>query len=216
MLDAYIRPIIGPPLDKAGILLARRGAHPHGVTAVGFVAGLIAIVLITQHYYILAGCFIVFNRLCDGLDGAVARESGMTDFGGFLDISCDFIIYAGVIFGFAVAQPDSALWASFLLFSYIGPITTFLAYALMAEKYKVTTEIRGKKSFYYLGGLCEGSETAIVMILLCLKPEWLSEICVIFGAMCWLTTIGRIRSAFLLASYIPQATKIKQPGPQKL
>jgi phosphatidylglycerophosphate synthase len=211
MLDAYIRPFLDPSLNKMGRLLAHKGMSANTITVIGFGAGVVAILLIAHHMYLMAAGFIVFNRICDGLDGAVARVSGMTDLGGFLDISCDFIIYSGVIFAFAIAEHENSLWAAFLIFSYIGPITTFLAYAVMAEKKKVTTEIRGKKSFYYLGGICEGSETASVMVLLCFKPHWFQEVCAIYGAMCWLTTIGRVSSAYSLSAYKVPEVGTEQP-----
>jgi phosphatidylglycerophosphate synthase len=47
----------------------------------------------------------VLNRLFDGLDGALARRRGLTDAGGFLDISLDFLFYALVPFGFMLADP---------------------------------------------------------------------------------------------------------------
>jgi phosphatidylglycerophosphate synthase len=209
MLDAYVSPLLEPSLNKAGGALVKWGVKPNTVTFIGFGAGCVAIVLIAHQWYLSAAIWIVFNRLCDGLDGAVTRASEMTDLGGFLDISCDFIIYAGVVFGFAYAQPEHGFWAAFLIFSYIGPITTFLAYAVMAEKYQV---VSGRKSFYYLGGICEGSETAFVMILLCLKPSWFVPVCFIYGVMCWLTTVGRVLSAFSLASCRQLEAKIKRQG----
>ena len=63
----------------------------------------------------------------DGLDGAVARHVGVTDLGGYLDIVLDFLIYSGIVFGFAVGRPDQALPAAFLIFSFVGTGTAFLA-----------------------------------------------------------------------------------------
>ncbi len=201
MIDAYLRPHMDPLLNRAGKRLARAGVSANALTALGFIAGLVSILFIANHMYMTAAAFILVNRLCDGLDGAVARVTGLTDLGGFLDISADFIIYAGVIFAFAIADHQNAIWPAFLIFSYIGTITTFLAYAIMAEKKQVTTQVRGRKSFYYLGGICEGAETAFVMVLLCFKPHWLPEVCLVYGIMCWLTTLGRISSAWHLAKY---------------
>ena len=48
--------------------------------------------------YLLALVVILFNRFLDGLDGAIARRDGISDFGGFLDICCDFIFYSAVVF----------------------------------------------------------------------------------------------------------------------
>ena len=47
------------------------------------------------------------NRLIDGLDGAVARIRGPTDFGGYADIIADMVFYAAVVLGF-MARPQNA------------------------------------------------------------------------------------------------------------
>jgi len=132
----------------------------------------------------------------DGLDGAIARQSTLSDFGGFLDIVCDFIIYSGIVFAFGMAQPDRLMAVSFLIFSFVGPMSSFLAYAIMAAKNDKHCTKRGRKSFYYLGGLCEGTETAAFLIFVCLFPDWFNPAAYTFGALCWLTTIGRVYMAW--------------------
>lgn len=196
MLDAYLRPIIDPPLNALGKKLLNFGFTANIMTFIGFICGLFSILSIIFHHYHLAAFFIICNRLADGLDGAIARNSQLTDFGGFLDIVCDFIIYSGVVFAFGATRPENIFYASFLIFSFIGPITSFLAYAIIASKRQISTQKRGKKSFYYLGGICEGTETAGVLILLCLMPEHFNKICIVFALMCWITTLGRIYNAW--------------------
>ncbi|NEP63383.1 MAG: hypothetical protein F6K31_41870, partial [Symploca sp. SIO2G7] len=56
-------------------------------------------------------------------------------------------------------------------------------------------EIRGRKSLYYLGGLAEGFETIIALVLMCLLPDSFFWIAVVFGVMCWITTATRIAAA---------------------
>ncbi|MBL9036329.1 MAG: CDP-alcohol phosphatidyltransferase family protein, partial [Rhodospirillaceae bacterium] len=51
------------------------------------------------------------------------------------------------------------------------------------------------KGFYYLGGITEGTETILLFVLICLLPECFFKAAYIFGALCWLTTIGRIGAA---------------------
>ena len=152
---------------------------------------------IIQQQYRVAALLILLNRLLDGLDGAVARHTQSSDFGAVLDIVCDFIVYAGIVFAFGMAQPENLFYAAFLIFSFIGPITTFLAYAIIAAKQQINTTRRGIKSFYHLGGICEGTETAFVLLLICLIPQTFSWTCLIFGGLCWLTTIGRVYRAWI-------------------
>lgn len=198
MLDPYMRPLIDPPLNALGKRLASLEISSNILTLLGFGAGVMAMAAVLHHHYAIAAFLLAINRLMDGLDGAVARYSPtISDFGGILDITCDFIIYAGVVFAFGLADPKNLLYAAFLVFSFIGPITTFLAYATIAAKRGVTTKQRGIKSFYHLGGICEGTETAFVLFLICLVPATFQWVCLIFGGLCWLTTLGRLYCAWV-------------------
>lgn len=197
MFDAALRNIIDPPLNMLGSRLAAVGVKANTVTIAGFIIGMLAIPFVALEEYWVALALIIVNRIFDGLDGAVARQSLLTDFGGYLDIICDFIFYGGIVFGFALARSENALPAAFLVFSFMGTTSTFLTYAIMAEKHKITTEIRGIKSLYYLGGLTEGGETIVAFIFFCLFPAYFGEIAVIFGLMCWITTGTRIYAAWV-------------------
>ncbi len=196
MFDAPLRKVIDPPLDWVGQHLSRAGVSANGVTVAGLVIGLVAVPLLAAQQYIPALIAIALNRLLDGLDGAVARHAGKTDFGGYLDIVCDFIFYSAVIFGFALARPvENALAAAFLILSFVGTGSSFLAYAILAAKHGVTTALRGSKAIYYLGGLTEGAETILFFAVGCLMPHLFPVIAVIFGALCWVTTVTRILAA---------------------
>ena len=196
MLDARLRRLIDPPLDRLSVPLAALACPPMRLPSWGFALGLGAAAAIAWRAYLLGLALLLLNRLCDGLDGAVARRRGVTDLGGFLDIVLDFLIYAAVPFAFALADPAAnALPAAFLIFSFMGTGSSFLAYAIMAAKRGVSTELRGRKSLYYLGGLTEGTETIVAFVLACLWPAWFPLIAWIFGALCWLTTATRIAVA---------------------
>ena len=133
------------------------------------------------------------NRVADGLDGAVARHTGLSDLGGFLDIVLDFLVYAGMVFAFAFADPAAnALAAAFLLFAFMGTGSSFLAFAVMAAKRGFATERRGRKSLYYLGGLTEGVETILFLALACLLPAGFPWLALGFALLCWITTACRI------------------------
>jgi phosphatidylglycerophosphate synthase len=196
MLDPYLRPIIDSILNTFSIKLINFGVTANMMTLIGLLFGLMACLSMIFHNHTLAAFFIFCNRLADGLDGAIARNSILTDFGGFLDIVCDFIVYASIIFVIGLVNPHNILCASFLIFSFIGPMVSFLCYAIIASKRKITSSIRGKKSFYYLGGICEGTETAVTLILSCLMPQYFNKISIVFGILCWFTTLGRIYAAW--------------------
>jgi phosphatidylglycerophosphate synthase len=196
VLDARLRRLIDPPLDRLSVPLVARGLSANAITVAGFALGLCAAVAIAGRAWLLGLTLLLLNRLCDGLDGAVARQRGVTDLGGFLDIVLDFLIYAAVPFAFALADPAAnALPGAFLIFSFMGTGSSFLAYAIMAAKRGIATELRGRKSLYYLGGLTEGTETIVAFVLACLWPAWFPLIAWTFGTLCWLTTATRIVAA---------------------
>jgi phosphatidylglycerophosphate synthase len=196
VLDARLRRLIDPPLDRLSAPLVARGISANAVTVAGFALGLGAAAAIAKGAYLLGLVLLLLNRLCDGLDGAVARRRGLTDLGGFLDIVLDFLIYAAVPLAFALADPAAnALAAAFLIFSFMGTGSSFLAYAIMAAKRGVSSELRGRKSLYYLGGLTEGTETILAFVLACLWPALFPSIALVFGLLCWLTTATRIAVA---------------------
>ena len=171
----------------------------NAITLIGFFIGLLAVFFISIRFYFLGMVLIIINRFFDGLDGAVARRNGITSLGGYLDITCDFIFYSAVIFGFALAEPNQNSFAAiFLLFSFVGTGTSFLAFAAIEKKQNLFPSERGEKAFYYKRGLVEGIETIAFYIIVCLFPENFSIVAIIFGLFCWLTVIGRIYSAYFL------------------
>jgi phosphatidylglycerophosphate synthase len=197
VLDAPLRRLIDPPLDRLSAPLAARGLSANAVTIAGFLIGLCAALAIAGRVYLMGLGLLLLNRLLDGLDGAIARRRGLTDLGGFLDIVLDFLIYSAVPFAFAFADPAAnALAAAFLIFSFIGTGSSFLAFAIMAAKRGIATDLRGRKSLYYLGGLTEGTETIVAFVLACLWPALFPWIALIFGLLCWLTTASRIAAAW--------------------
>ena len=196
MLDASLRRLIDPPLDAAGRRMARLGIGADAVTLGGFVLGVAALPLLATGHFDAALILILLNRLADGLDGAIARARKPSELGGYLDILCDFLFYGAVVFGFVLAAPENRLPGAFLLFSFIGTGSSFLAFAILAARHGWETRLRGRKSFYHLGGLTEGSETILLFVAICLFPAAFPALAWIFGAACWLTTLGRALAAW--------------------
>jgi phosphatidylglycerophosphate synthase len=195
MMDAFMRRLIDPTLTRLGQRVAKLGVSANQITLVGFALGLAALPLLASGQTLWGLGLILLNRLFDGLDGAVARQVGKSDFGGYLDVVLDFIFYSGVVVGFALQDPANLYAALFLIWSFSGTGSSFLAYAIIAAKRGLTTEIRGSKSLYYLGGLTEGSETIALFVFISLAPGSFVPAAYLFGALCWITTLSRILAA---------------------
>ena len=195
MFDARLRPLVDRILDPVGVFVARRGVTANQVSFAGFGLGIAAAIAVALGFEIAAVVLIIANRVFDGLDGAVARSTGGTDLGAYLDITLDFLFYSAVPFAFAVADPANAMAAAFLIFSFVGTGSSFLAFAIIAQKRGISTEIRGKKGFFYLGGLTEGSETIIFLLVVAFRPDFFVPLAWVFGCLCWITTITRVQYA---------------------
>lgn len=191
MLDARLRPLIDPPLNAAGRWLARRGIGANTLTLAGAGLGLCAGTAIALGQFGLGLTLIAANRLIDGLDGAVARATRLTDFGGYLDIVGDFAFYVAVPVGFGLAAPENQLPAAVLLASFALTGTSFLAFAAIAGRRGLETTAHGRKSFFYNTGLAEGAETIAAFTAMTLLPQHFPSLAWGFAALCGLTVIQR-------------------------
>ncbi|WP_429081954.1 CDP-alcohol phosphatidyltransferase family protein [Aeromonas bivalvium] len=197
MLDRYAIVLIRRPLNALASPLARLGVSANQISITGFVIGMLSLPLLALGQFEAALVCILLNRIMDGLDGAIARLKGITDCGGFLDITLDFIFYAAVVLGFALADPaNNALAAATLLFAFMGTGSSFLAFAIMAGKRGIENPVYHHKSLYYLGGLTEGSETIGVFVLMCLWPHWFAPLAYGFAALCLITVLTRLWSGY--------------------
>jgi len=193
MLDATMRKLIDPALNRAGAVLARAGLPADAVTLAGLVFGLGAAALIALGAPGWALVPLGLSRLADGLDGAIARATRKTDFGGYLDIFSDFVFYGAVPMGFVWADPGgNGAAGAFLLASFYANGASFLGFAILAERAQMHTEARGLKSLYFSGGILEGTETIAFFVALCLVPAWFSPLSWAFGVLCFFTAGARV------------------------
>jgi len=189
MIDRYLVPPMGLVLRGPAEWLAARGVRADWVTLAGFGIGVLAVPALAFGWYWVALGLIALNRLADGLDGAVARIVGPTDRGAFLDIALDFVFYALVPLGFALADPaQNALAAAVLLAAFVGTGSSFLAVSVIAERRGLRARDYPDKGIFYLGGLTEGFETIAVFALMCAVPQAFAVLAIGFAAACAVTT----------------------------
>ena len=196
MLDTHVRPLIDPPLNAAGRSLAARGVSANTVTLTGLALGLLSAAMIALGAVLWALVPLLASRLADGLDGAVARASRKTDYGGYLDIACDFLFYGAVPLAFILLDPAAnGVAGAFLIASFYFNGTSFLGFAIMAERHGLRTSAQGSKSLYFSNGLLEGTETIVFFVLLCLFETQFAALAWIFGTLCYLTAALRLWAA---------------------
>jgi len=193
MFDRRATTLIKPAITRLARLAVRSGLSANQLTLSGFVIGVIAALLIATNDYEMGAVALLLSRLCDALDGAAARLTRVTDAGGFLDIALDFLFYASIPLAFAWSDPArNALPAAVLLAAFVGTGSSFLAFAVIAAKRGLTSLDYPDKSFFFLGGLTEATETLTCFVAMCVWPEFFIELAYGFAALCALTTAMRI------------------------
>lgn len=193
MLDGWARRQIDPALNLTARQLVRLGATPNAITVASCLIGLAAAAAIAAGNLYVGLFLLLVSRVGDGLDGAVARIIGSSDFGGFLDIVLDFAFYGAIPLGFVLLDPSAnAIAGAVLIFSFYVNGASFLAYAVMAEKRGATTDARGSKSLFFTTGLAEATETILFFAAFCLFPGWFPVLAYAFAAITFYTALSRI------------------------
>jgi phosphatidylglycerophosphate synthase len=193
MLDRAANAALQPLLQAGARGLLRLGFSADGVTLLGFCIGVGAALAIAMQQYVWGLSLLLASRVADGMDGALARLTQPTDRGAFLDITLDFLFYASIPLAFALADPArNALPAAVLLAAFIGTGSSFLAFAILAERRGLASAQFPGKGFFYLGGLTEATETLICFALMCVWPERFAWWAYGFAVLCGLTIATRI------------------------
>ncbi len=172
MLDQHLRPFIDRSLDRAARSLAQHGASANALTAAGLLFGLIAAGFVGAGLFGVALFFGATSRVLDGLDGAVARATHPDILGGYFDILADFTFYAALPLGFVFYDPaQNAVAGAVLLASFFLNATSFLGFAILAEKHDLSSITNGEKSHFHAVGLIEGTETIAFFTICMIWPS---------------------------------------------
>ena len=190
MFDKSLRKTIDPYLNKLANQLGTIGVKPNHISIYGFIIGIVGCMAIGMQSYMFGLFLILLNRLCDGIDGAVARYNqtkGETPnaYGAYLDTVLEMLIFGAFVFLFVLGQPHHATAGVFIMFSFLGLFATSLG------KY-VVGNTTSDRPFYHPVNLIQGGEIIVFIILACFNPDAFSAIAVLFGVCCWFTIISRI------------------------
>jgi phosphatidylglycerophosphate synthase len=188
MLDAPVRKIFASPLDPLAVAMTRAGIRASTITLVGFLMGLGAVAFIVTEQYAGALFFLTLNRVCDILDGMLARVKGPTAIGGFLDATLDLLIFAMIPFAFALARQQDALAATFLLLG-------FVVAAVPVMTVRIFSPPRSWDEDFVL---CGHTENFVLVVLLCVAERWtFTPLAYLYGSLCFLSCGISIVSAMV-------------------
>jgi CDP-diacylglycerol--glycerol-3-phosphate 3-phosphatidyltransferase len=105
MVSSSFKPAVTRVIEPIARLAVRRGVTPDMVTVAGTIGSIASsIYLIPQGELFLASLVISLFLLSDLFDGAIARlsERGATQWGGFLDSTCDRVSDAALLGSLAI------------------------------------------------------------------------------------------------------------------
>ena len=178
MLDAPVRRLISSPLDPLAAGMVGLGIRATTITLVGFMMGLGGIAFIVNEQYAAALFFLALNRVCDILDGMLARVKGPTAIGGFLDATLDLTIYAMIPFAFALIRQQDAIAATFLLAGFMVAAVPVLATRIFSPQSSWDEDFV----------LCGHTENFVLVVLLCIAERWtFTPLAYFYGSLCFLS-----------------------------
>ena len=181
MIDREINRYIDNYLNPIANICYKLDVDANWITFFGLVVAFICFAALSYGLFYLGLILILINRFLDGLDGRLARLGTPRKFGAFFDITSDFAFYALIPLGFAVFSPyENALPTAFLLAAFYVNGSSFLAEAIIIEKYNIKID-QADKGFFYSSGLIEGFETICFFLFICFFPIFLrSNISIVF------------------------------------
>lgn len=190
MFDEQMRGVKDGVFDPVAQLVQH--VAPWLFSAVGLLVGVLAAVALGQRQYGLGFGLWFLNRVFDGLDGAVARQGGkQSDFGGYLDIIVDFVVYAAIPVGLALGRGETAVYLAliFLLSSFYVNGASWMYLAAILEKRNFAHSSR-LTTITMPTGLIGGVETIIFYTAFMFFPSYLVWLFSLMGLLV-LITIGQ-------------------------
>ena len=193
MLDRYARlpkKYLYEPISR------RWKVTPNQVSCAGFAAGIAAAGAAAFGLYFTAFVLWVLNRLLDGLDGEIARaQNSQSDFGGYLDIVLDFIVYTAIPIALVFSRPSPPLWLllALLLGSFFINAASLMYLAAILEKRNRGAEYNQEKTSVTMPpGLIEGTETVIFYSLFLLYPGKLEMMFAVMATLVGVNIVWRL------------------------
>lgn len=182
--------------DRVGEPLARHMSRvsPTLISILALAVGLLATFAAFKGQYIWALTFWILNRVLDGLDGLIARlHQRQSDFGGYVDILTDFIVYAALPIGLVAGSPSNEryLALAFMLAAFYVNTASWMYLAAILEK-RAAHHPDTQTTVVMPAGIIGGFETIIAYGIFMLLPSHITALFSVFSALVFITTIQRL------------------------
>ena len=171
---------------------------PWHLSLISLGMGVASAIALAGQAYGLGFILWFLNRLFDGLDGTLARSQGQkSDFGGYLDILIDFVVYALIPIGLVLGQPSEAAWLSLAMMLGVFYVNAaswmYLAAILEKRQYSQTGQMT---SVTMPAGLIGGTETIILYTFFMLFPSFFIPLFYLMTFLVVITIAQRIHWAY--------------------
>jgi phosphatidylglycerophosphate synthase len=182
------------------LVVARTGVSPTQITLIGFVFGLLSALAASMGSFFVATTCWWIGRVLDGLDGSLARHTNQqSEFGGYVDILCDFCVYSlvpvGIVHAVKGATGEVAFYVlALLLGSYFVNAASLFMLSSLLEKRQTTR--KNLTSVIMPRGLVEGVETMVAYQLFLLFPTHCVFLMSLFCGLVVVTILMRLVWAF--------------------
>lgn len=202
MFDDMMRPVKDLALYPLVHLFQK--VPPWLFTLLGLLTGLAGAAALWQQRFGTGLILWLVSRIFDGLDGAVARQGGrQSDFGGYLDILFDSVIYVAIPAGLALGAwqhggAQGGVEGRFIIFSLVFLISTFyvnhaswMFLSAILEKKRMTKGMGGTSVEMPIG-LIGGTETIIFFTAFILFPALFPWLFCLMGVLVVVTIVQRL------------------------
>jgi phosphatidylglycerophosphate synthase len=190
MFDHLFRQLKERWFEPLALRIGRR-VSPNALSLAACLLGLCAAWAAARGHHDIALLGWLANRMLDGFDGTLARvTSQQSDFGGYLDIVCDFIVYAAMPIGVVIGSgaPGAEVALVWLLAAFFVNAASWMYLSAVLEKRAVGAHVRGELTTVTMPpALIAGTETVIFFSLFLIFP---SKVPTLMWAMTVLLGIG--------------------------
>ena len=192
--EQLVAPVVTSPIGRV---------PPAALSALGLVSALGAAAAAAGELVVASAALWLFSRVCDALDGPVARARGLSsELGSVIDIVADTIGYAAIPIGIAIAADDGTTWlatAVLLASFYVNSMSLGYVAALLERRHARRPD--ALTSLAVPHGLIEGAETIVAFTLALAFPDAAATIWWVFAVLVFITAADRIvRTARTVAS----------------
>jgi phosphatidylglycerophosphate synthase len=192
MFDSYLRRWKDRLIEPLAAPLG--SVSPAFLTLLGLLTGLTAAWLAAIGSVVPSLLVWLLSRIFDGLDGLVARRfNKQSDFGGYLDIVCDFTVYAAVPIGLTIFQPTTINFIALavMLSSFYINAASWMYLSALLEK-RAARDASTQTSIIMPSGLIGATESITAFCVFLLFPAHIAPLFGIFSALVFITIIQRL------------------------